>query len=379
MSNTNNTAIDMHNVITSDQAMDIIETSVRALIDHPELAHKLPPVMLRGAPGVGKSTIVRSVAEKLGIGFIDIRLAEMEPVDLRGLPVPDRENKSVEWYVTSDLPRDPNSKGIILFDELTSADKSLQVAAYELILDRRLGSLYKIPDGWFIVAAGNRTKDKAVATAMSSALANRLMHFEVNADPEDWSNWGVRNNIHPSVTGFINYRPQCLFKMDSQNLEQGWPSPRSWERVSNVIPLYGSNEEILRKAVYGLVGNAVGVEFMEFHRLNRKFDDVLAVMLNPDAEIVIPERADERYAMASAVSYLLWNGKSDADDEKRVDGMYRICMQMPSDFATLIVKNAMLGNSRVSRVQACMKVAKAKGYAEFAKKFGTAFTKKYKI
>ena len=233
-------------------AANIIEKSVSALLADPSLAKCLPPIMLRGAPGTGKSTIVRTVAEKLGIGFIDIRLAEMEPVDLRGLPVPNHDNKSVQWYVTADLPRDPDSKGIILFDELTSAPKDLQVAAYELILDRRLGNLYKIPDGWFIVAAGNRIKDKAVATAMSSALANRMMHFEMDADAEEWGAWAVSKGLHPSVTGFIAYRPACLLKMD-QNLEMGWPSPRSWERVSHIIKLF-DDEETTRKAVYGLVG-----------------------------------------------------------------------------------------------------------------------------
>lgn len=377
--NTEKTAIDMHNLISSDEAFNIIETSVKALIENPELAHALPPVMLRGAPGVGKSSIVKAVAKKLGIDFIDFRLAQREPVDLRGLPVPNHEDKSVQWYVTSDLPRDPNSKGILMFDELTAADKSLQVASYELILDRRLGNLYKLPDGWFIVAAGNRTKDKAVATAMSSALANRLSHFEVEANSEDWLRWAIQHSIQPSVTGFIKYRPACLFKMDGQNLECGWPSPRSWERVSNILPLYKDNEEVLRKVVYSLIGNNVGVEFMEFHRINKKFDDVLEIMLDPDAEINIPDRADERYAMCSAVAYLLWNGKDEADEAARIEGMYRIVMKLPADFATLLVKNAMLGNKKITRVQACMKIIKSPSYKNFAEKYGQDFTKQYKL
>lgn len=377
--NNASTSVNMHNLISSEEAELIIETSARTLMDNPSLAHAIPPVMLRGAPGVGKSSIVRSVAEKLGIGFIDFRLSQREPVDLRGLPVPNKKDHSVEWYVTGDLPRDPNSKGIILFDELTAADRSLQVAAYELILDRRLGDLYKLPDGWFIVAAGNRVEDRAVATAMSSALANRLAHFELNANAEDWIKWAVPHDIHPSVTGFIQYRPANLFKMDKQNLEYGWPSPRSWERVSNIIPLYASNEDVLRKVVYGLIGDAVGVEFMAFHRLNKKFDDVLEMLTNPKAKIEIPTKADERYAFCSAVSYLLWNGANDKEHAKRVEGMYRIVMNLTSDFATMIVKNAMLGAAKVSRLQAVKFICSSKSYKAFADKYGTAFTKQYKI
>lgn len=367
---TENTAIDTHNIISSEMAANIIEKSVSALLADPSLAKCLPPIMLRGAPGVGKSSIIRSVAEKLGIGFIDIRLAEMEPVDLRGLPVPNHDNKSVQWYVTADLPRDPNSKGIILFDELTSAPKDLQVAAYELILDRRLGNLYKIPDGWFIVAAGNRTKDKAVATAMSSALANRMMHFEMDADAEEWGAWAISKGLHPSVTGFIAYRPACLLKMD-QNLEMGWPSPRSWERVSHVIKLF-DDEETTRKAVYGLVGPAVGCEFMEFHKINKNFNSVLKMMTDPDEPVVIPDRADEKYAMASAVSYLLWNGHDATDEAKRIDGFFRICMALPADFATMLVKNATAGNPKVPRVKAVLKISGHPAYKAYKEKYAAA-------
>jgi len=372
-----NAAIDTHNIITPTQAESIIEKSVQAILNDPGMAKLLPPIMLRGGPGTGKSSIVKSVADKLGIGFIDIRLAEMEPVDLRGLPVPNHDTKSVQWYVTADLPRDPDSKGIILFDELTSAPKDLQVAAYELILDRRLGNLYKIPDGWFIVAAGNRTKDKAVATAMSSALANRMMHFEMDADAEEWGAWAISKGLHPSVTGFIAYRPACLMKMD-QNLEAGWPSPRSWERVSHVIKLF-DDEETTRKVVYGLVGPAVGCEFMEFHKINKNFNSVLKMLTDPDEPVVIPDRADEKYALASAVSYLLWNGKDAEDEARRVDGLFRIVMKLPADFATMLVKNATAGNPKVPRVKAVLKIAKAKGYAEYKEKYAASASTAYSI
>lgn len=370
-----NTSIDTHNVVSLSKAQNIIRKSVKTLLDNPKMAHKLRPIMLRSAPGVGKSTIIKSVADELGIGFIDIRLAEMEPVDLRGLPVPNHDEKSVQWYVTADLPRDPNSKGIILFDELTSADKSLQVAAYELILDRRLGNLYKIPDGWFIVGAGNRTKDKAVAMTMSSALANRMMHFEVEENAEDWVEWAITQGLNPSVTGFIRYRPGCLLKTD-QNMEMGWPSPRSWEAVSYAIDTYDDIDD-LRSAVYGLIGPAVGCEFMEFHKINRNFGNVLEMMTNKDKQVIIPTKADELYAMTSAVSYLLWNGR-DADDEKtRIDGLFRICEKLPNDFATLLVKNATVGSPKMPRVRALIKISTHPAYAAYKAKYEAECSTRY--
>lgn len=369
------TAIDMHNIVSTGTIENIVEKFANSISNAP---NSLPAIMLRGAPGVGKSTIVKSVAEKLGIGFVDVRLAEMERVDVAGLP--SVEKGVTKWNVPAIWPQDKNSRGIILLDEITSAPADVQVAAYQLVLDREISnSNYKLPNGWLIVAAGNRAQDRAVVKSMSSALANRFVHFEVEANSEDWGNWAVQHNIHPSVTGFINYRPANLFKMDNQNLEQGWPSPRSWERVSNIMALFDSDEETLRKAVYGLVGNAVGVEFMEFHKINKKFTNVLDYLTNPKAKIEIPERSDEKYALASAVSYLLWNGGTAEDDKTRIEGMYRVCMKFSADFATMIVKAAMLGNNRVSRLQAVQYITKSPSYKAFAEKFGKAFNKSYSL
>lgn len=373
-----NTKIDLHNVTTSDEALDIIETSVKTLINNPTLAHSLPAIMLRGAPGVGKSSIVKEIADRLGIGFIDVRLSQLERVDFCGLPSVD--DHVTEWNVPAFWPRDKKSKGILLLDEITSAPADVQVAAYQLVLDRKISnSNYELPDGWYVIAAGNRTIDRAVVKTMSSALANRFMHFEIEANAEDWRGWAVKHDINPSVTGFIQFRPQLLFKMDNQNLEMGWPSPRSWEKVSNVLSLFGHNEEVLRKVVYGLVGPSAGVEFMEFHRTAKKFDDVLEMMTNPKAKIVIPTKADEKCAFAAACSYLLWNGKSEKDDKLRVSGLYRILDNMTSDFCVMLIKAAMLGNTRVNRMTAIKLIMGDKAYAAFAKKHAKAFADRHSL
>jgi len=182
------TIFDMRNKITPVELESIVRHQVSLIQEKPEIFGKLPPLMVWGGPGLGKSTILRNIAEEKGIGFIDIRLAQREPVDIRGLPVPNED--SVSWLISADWPRDPKSRGILLFDELTTADRSMQVAAYEIILDRRLGDLYHLPDGWYIIAAGNREEDMAVSMTMSSALANRFMHVELCESPPEWVRWG---------------------------------------------------------------------------------------------------------------------------------------------------------------------------------------------
>ena len=363
--------IDMHNLVSSEEIYNIIKTSAENLINNPDLAGSLPAIMLRGAPGVGKSTIVRSVAKELGIGFIDVRLAQMERVDFAGLPSV-REGMT-EWNVPSFWPRDVKSKGIILLDEITSAPSDCQVAAYSVVLDRRIpNSNYVLPNGWLIVAAGNRTCDRAVVKTMSSALANRFVHFEVEANSEDWVKWAIVNDINPAIIGFINYRPSHLLKMEGQNLEQGWPSPRSWERVSNVIKMFNGNIELLRKVVYGLIGNGVGLEFMEFYKMSAEFDSILEVMLNDKAEFTLPDKNDKKYAVASAVIYHLWNGTDEKDTEARINGFYRILSKMPNDFGAMMIRSAMLGNKKVKPMDAMKKIMTNKNYATAAKKFMTA-------
>ena len=369
------TKLDMHNRVTGSQLARILEIQLDTLAHKPEMAKVLPPLMVWGAPGLGKSSILRQAARDAGIGFIDVRLAQREPVDIRGLPVPGPDG--VKWLVSSDWPRDPKSRGIILFDEITAADRSLQVAAYEFILDRRLGELYQVPDGWYICAAGNRTADRAVAATMSSALANRFMHVELGEDVESWVAWSRGSGILPVVTGFLRFSPEALFRQEGENLERGWPTPRSWERVSRMLEVMkGESEELVRHMVYGLVGNRAGVEFMEFKKMSESFADALEMMRNPAGEVRIPQRADMKYALCSAVAYYVWRGENAKDAEVRLDGFYRICMALSSDFASMLMMDAMAGTDKISDKEACERLFAHKSYKEWADKHGTALRKR---
>lgn len=337
-------AIDTHNRMSVSELKEILETNCKLIVDNPGLAATIPPILIHSSPGVGKSSIVRQVAEKLGIGFVDVRLAEMESVDIRGLPSVDKDHGVMKWNAPDFWPRDPSSKGIIFLDEITSCDKSCQVAAYELILDRKIGDFYKVPDGWYIVSAGNLTTDRAVALTMSSALSNRFMHVELDVDHDQWSKWASQNDVHPSVIGFINYRPMNLFNMEKENLERGWPSPRSWDRVSQMTKIYGNNEELLRKIVYGLVGPAKGVEYIEFHRLNKNFDNIID-MIYGKVPIKIPEKNDQLYAMCASLVYVLWRGKDEADEMQRLDGFFKILQKMRPEFVMMCINSAIYGRS----------------------------------
>jgi len=292
------------------EAKDILSLHLNAIWANPEMASKLPPMMLWGPPGIGKSTLVKSVTEEEGIGFIDVRLAQREPVDIRGLPVPREDRQGIDWIVASEWPREgvegTPERGIILFDELTAADATLQVAAYEFILDRRLGELYTVPNGWYIVAAGNRSTDNAVARTMSSALANRFMHLDLGASAGEWCDWATANKHHPDVIGFIRYRPDLLLDMSTHH-ERGWPSPRSWSRVSDELHLYeevGMPERSIGLIVDGLVGIGAGIEFQAFRESKSLLPDVKA-MLRGDIEPQFPDRMDQQWALTTSIAAIL--------------------------------------------------------------------------
>lgn len=373
-------AVDTHNIVHATELKDILRSSLEGIAADETLSSTLPPVMVWGAPGVGKSTIVKSLAKEMGLGFVDVRLAQMESIDIRGLPLPDKDEHCVQWLPSSIFPRDNEKGGIIFLDELSAAPKDVQVASYELILDRQLGGgdIYKVPSKWFIVAAGNRSCDRAVSTTMSSALANRMMHLEIEANAEDWVKWAVAHGVHPAVVGFIQFKPQLLMSIDDQNLERGFPTPRSWERVSEMVKIL-KNETLLRKAVYGLVGVPAGQQFMEFFKIANNLENVYEMMTDPKKKVVVPSRDDLKYALTSAMVYHIWRGKDDAETKKLVDGFLRISMELPPAFATMAMTAAREGTERVNKTVAVMTMMRHPQYKDWRAKFGKNITENNEV
>ena len=330
----------------------LVESNLQTLwAGDEETAKAIPPVMIWGAPGVGKSTAIRELAKKLGIGFIDVRLAQREPVDMRGLPVPDGEQ--VRWLVSSEWPRDPESKGIIIFDELTAADKTLQVAAYEFILDRRLGDLYKVPKNWYIVAAGNRTEDRAVACSMSSALANRFLHVEVAPQLRDFITYGESHGMHPVVLDFLRFRPKLLFSQKQENLQRGWPSPRSWERVSTILKIADQtgNKCSLQYILPGLVGMGAATEFLGYYNdlfMQESHRDIKERLINGDA-LPLPEAADQAYAICEAVILFITQEKEPKVQFAMFDNFLANSFDWSSDYAAMVLNGVIKGTSRTTR------------------------------
>ncbi len=256
------------------------------------------PVMLWGAPGIGKSQIIAQIADKHKIPMIDIRLSQMEPSDLRGIPF--KNGELVDWSIPALLPnaKRHGKQGILFLDEITSAPPSVSAAAYQLILDRRLGD-YNVPKGWVIFAAGNRQGDRGITYSMPAPLANRFSHYQLDVNLDDWVAWAYKNNIDERIIGFLRYRPEHLFEFDSAQNPVAFPSPRTWEFTHRALQKFDDNLILFRNAASACVGEVAGVEVATFIEHLEDLPDLDAII---KGEVVaIPDAIDLQYAICSAL------------------------------------------------------------------------------
>ena len=241
--------------------------------------------MIWGPPGIGKSSIVGQLAKANDLEFIDVRLSQLAPTDLRGLPV--AENGISKWYPPEFLPR--SGKGILFLDEINMAPPTMQGMAQQLILDRCVGS-YTVPDGWFIWAAGNRKEDRASVFDMPSPLANRFLHLQVEPDLEGFKAYALETNVHEQIIAFLSFRSTLLHKIDPQ--QPAWPSPRSWVMAS-ALHQVGLD-------IAPAVGEGAASEFLAYIKLYQALPDLLAILAGNGGKINFPVEPSARYATAIA-------------------------------------------------------------------------------
>ena len=224
------------------------------------------PIMMWGAPGIGKSDIVKQIADSQKREVIDIRLPLWEPTDIKGIPYYNAKENNMVWAAPAELPVDEKSTAVIFLDELNSAAPAVQAAAYQLILNRRVGQ-YKLPDGVSIVAAGNRDSDKGVTYRMPAPLANRFVHIELRVDYDDWMEWATLNHIHADVVGYVTFAKQDLYDFDPKGSSRSFATPRSWSFVSQLLS-DDLPESTLTDLVAGCVGEGLAVKFMNHRKVS---------------------------------------------------------------------------------------------------------------
>ncbi len=240
--------------------------------------------MIWGPPGIGKSSIVAQVAARHSLSFTDVRLSQLAPTDLRGLPV--AESGLSRWYPPEFLPRGQESRGVLFLDELNMAPPAMQGIAQQLILDRRVGS-YEVPPGWFIWAAGNRREDRAAVFEMPSALANRFLHLDVSPDFDSFKAFALAAGVDERILAFLSFRGSLLHKIDPQ--APAWPSPRSWAMASGLLGAELSIEPA--------VGAGAASEFAAYISLYDALPDLNLILLGRGGSLEFPREPSVRYAL----------------------------------------------------------------------------------
>lgn len=279
---------------------DVATNVVRAI------KHKLVPVV-RSSPGIGKSDIIRQIARQYNLKVIDMRLAQMDPTDLNGLPRFTEEGFAVYapfvYFPLEGADPGLNDEGqpyrgwIIFFDEITSAPKQIQAAAYKIILDRMIGQ-HCLHENVVMAAAGNLETDNAVVHQMSTALQSRLIHLDMVVNKDDWQEWAVQNGIDSRVIAFINFKPGQLYKFVPDSQEHTYPCPRTWTFVSKLITDVPKLDNSDLAIIAGAVSGGAATEFIEFTRIYDSLPKISEILANPTG-VVIPNEPGIKYALST--------------------------------------------------------------------------------
>jgi hypothetical protein len=304
---TTSSSVSDNYTVTSTQARKALLTAFRVK----------RPVFLWGPPGIGKSEVVADIATELGGAMIDLRMAQMEPTDIRGIPFFNKETNTMEFAPPGELPTEDFASQypiVVLFlDEMNSAAPSVQAAGYQLILNRCVGK-YKLPDNVVIVAAGNRESDKGVTYRMPMPLANRFVHVEMRPDFTSWQNWAVKKSIHPDIVGYLSFAKQDLYDFDSKSSSKAFATPRSWSFVSDLLKDEDIDEDTLFTLVAGAVGEGLAAKFKAHRRFVGKMPQPSDI-LSGKVTTLDTKEISAMYSLTTSMCYEL----RDAVDNKLVD------------------------------------------------------------
>ena len=322
----------------------------------------IPSVALQGSMGVGKSSVVKEVAARLSEKFsmdvrvTDIRLLNFSPVDLRGIPSADAGKEFTIWLKPKifDLPEEEVS--ILFLDEISAAPQSLQAAAYQIALDKRIGE-FELPRNCIVICAGNRTTDRSVAFRMPKALANRLIHFEIVSDFDSWYEWALQHEIDERVIGYLAFDNSRL-NTEPDIEELAFPTPRSWEFVSRLLKTTGKNPAEVHSLIAGCVGVSNALEFENWCLVYRKLPKVADILAGKCAAVV--KEADVLYALTSSLTTCVAS-RRDTISVRELENVCSYASQFPADFSAmffrgiLAVEGMNLKLTKVSSFAAWMK------------------------
>jgi hypothetical protein len=346
-------------------------TSVGAVNAIRKCFAKKRPAFLWGPPGIGKSEVVEGIARSMNGFMIDLRLGQMDPTDIRGVPFYNKDLGVMDWAPPIDLPTqelcDQYPIVVLFLDEMNSAAPAVQAAAYQLILNRRVGK-YVLPDNVVMIAAGNRESDKGVTYRMPTPLANRFIHIEMRADFTVWADWAVNNGIHKDVVGYLSFAKQDLYDFDAKSASRSFATPRSWTFVSELLEDDDLDTETATDLIAGTVGEGLAVKFMAHRKVAGKLPNPTDVLEGKVKKLKVDE-VSAQYSLVISMCYelkdALENGLSNKDFHKRADNFFRFMMD---NFETeLVVMGARIA---LTTYNLPFQPTELKNFDEFHQRYG---------
>lgn len=296
--------------------------------------NKKRPLFLWGPPGIGKSDVVAEITQEMGGFMIDLRLGQMDPTDIRGIPFYNKDTGLMDWAPPVDLPNAELAAQypiIVLFmDEMNSAAPAVQAAAYQLVLNRRIGK-YRLPDNVVMIAAGNRESDKGVTFRMPTPLANRFVHIEMRPDFAAWQEWAVKNQVHKDVVGYLTFAKQDLYDFDAKSSSRAFATPRSWSFVSNLLEDEDMDDVTATDLIAGTVGEGLAVKFMQHRKIAGRLPKPEDILAGKEKDLKVKE-VSAMYSLVISMCYELKN----AVDTKVADKEFHA---MSDNFFGYMMKN----------------------------------------
>jgi MoxR-like ATPase len=290
------------------------------------LLSKRRAAMVWGPPGCGKSETIEGIANEDKIDLIDFRLAMRDPTDIKGFPMPDQATQTMKFYRDAELPTE--GRGILFMDEIVSATPATQACAMQLTLTGRIGD-YVLPEGWGIVAAGNRLSDRSVVHRMPSALSDRFIHIDFEPDVDDWATWAFKNSISANTIAFIRFRRDLLNKFDAN--ERSFPTSRSWTIVDQDIIDKGLDADTEFELVKGKVGEGAAAEYMAFVKTIRDMPNIDKILMSPDDVAVPTEKLSVLHALSTALVM--------RTEKNNFDRVMKYVNRMPTEFQVVYVRD----------------------------------------
>ena len=329
------------------------------------------PLFLWGPPGIGKSELVADIATELGGHMIDLRLGQMEPTDIRGIPFYNKEVGKMDWAEPIDLPSEELASQypvVILFlDEMNSAAPSVQAAAYQLILNRRIGK-YFLPDNVVMVAAGNRESDKGVTYRMPTPLANRFIHQEMKTDFASWQDWAVTHNIHKDIIGYLGSNKQDLYDFDPKSSSRAFATPRSWSFVSEILSEEDGDEDTITNLISGTIGEGLAIKFNGHRKIAGRMPKPEDILSGKVTTLDVKE-VSAMYSLVISMCYELKDAveKKVADKDFHTMADYFFAYMMKNFETELVVMGARIA---LTVYNLPFQPTKLKNFEEFHKRYG---------